>query len=71
MPDIVIKQSMTQDFRQEYSRSEDPTLGLPAVIEEDADDGLLPDMMNIDGRSIEVEEEFREHVTPPIISCHQ
>jgi hypothetical protein len=61
MPDIIIEKITKLARRQGYSRSEDPTLEIPAAIEEDAADGLLPDMMNNDGRSVELETKVREH----------
>ena len=54
MPGIVIEKITNQALRQGYPRGEDPTLQFPAFIEEDASDGILPDMMNIDEKADEL-----------------
>ena len=50
MPDIVINKITELATRQGYTRGADPTLEFPHVLEEDVDEGTLPDMMEIDGR---------------------
>ena len=77
MPDIVVEKITKQALRQGYSRGEDPTLEFPAVLEDDANDGLLPDMMNIDGRADELGGDVQEHavaaddLAPPAgVSAH-
>ncbi len=61
MPDIVIKKT-NQALRLGYSRGEYPTLLFPAFIAEDASDGLLPNMVNIDGKADELGQFSYEHI---------
>lgn len=56
MPDIVINKITELANRQGYTRGADPTLEFPHVLEEDVDNGTLPDMMEIDGRLDKPEE---------------
>jgi hypothetical protein len=51
MPDIVIDNLTEQAARHRYTRGADPTLEFPHVLEDKLNNSLLPDMMNIDGRS--------------------
>jgi len=50
MPDIVINKITEQATRQGYTGGEDPTLEFIQALEEDMDNGALPEMMEIDGR---------------------
>ncbi len=54
MPDIVIEKLTRQALPQGYARGKDPTLEFPVVLDENADDGVLPGMMDIDGRADEL-----------------
>ena len=51
MPDIVIDKLTEQAARQGYTRGADPTLEFPHILEDELNNSLLPDMMDIDGRS--------------------
>jgi hypothetical protein len=69
MPGIVIEKITKQALRQGYSRGEDLALEFPAAIEEDAEDGILLDMTDIDERFVELIEETREQaITADILA---
>jgi hypothetical protein len=59
MPELVIAMITELAMRQVYSRGVDPTLEIPDVIDEEADDALLPDMMEIDVQIDEPEEPIK------------
>ncbi len=64
MPDIAAQQITEQDHRQGYIRGEDPNLEFPDVLDEEAYDAKLPDMMIIDSRDEEpIESVLHENVT--------
>ena len=72
MPDIVVKKITEQAHRQGYTRGEDPTLESPEIIEDETNDGRLPEMMTIDGRDDARQEPARheiatdaEEIAPP------
>ena len=50
MPDLVVQNITEQAHRQGYTRGEDPTLEFPDILEDEAYDGQLPEMMTIDGK---------------------
>jgi hypothetical protein len=60
MPDIVVKKITEQAHRQGYTRGEDPTLEFPEIIEDETNDGRLPEMMTIDGRDDARQEPARD-----------
>jgi hypothetical protein len=50
MPYIVVQKITEQAHRQSYTRGEDPTLEFSDILEDEVNDGRLPEMMTIDDR---------------------
>jgi hypothetical protein len=59
-PDIVVKKITEQAHRQGYTRGKDPTLEFSEIIEDETNDGRLPEMLTIDGRD-DVRQEPARH----------
>jgi hypothetical protein len=53
MLDIVVRKIIEQAHRQGFTRGADPNLEFLDVLDEEAYDAKLPDMMTIDGRAEE------------------
>jgi hypothetical protein len=73
MPGIVVKKITEQAHRQGYTRGEEPTLEFPEIIEDETNDGRLPEMMTIDGRDDARQEPARDEaaadadeIAPPV-----
>jgi hypothetical protein len=72
MPDLVVQKITEEAHRQGYTRGEDPTLEFPDILEDEAYNGQLPEMMTIDGKD-DVYQEIAHHenavdddeITPP------
>jgi hypothetical protein len=60
MPDLVVRKITVQAHRKGYTRGKDPTLELPDILEDEAYDGQLPEIMTIDGRD-DVPREIAQH----------
>ena len=63
MPGIIIMKIMEQSHRKGYTRGGDSTLKSPEIIEDEKNDGSLPEIMAIDDEDDVHQEPVRREIS--------
>ena len=72
MPDLVVQKITEQAHRQGYTRGEDPTLEFPDILEDEAYDGQLPEMMTLTAETMCLKKyPITRMPLPTMRSCHR